>query len=51
MATSALDVPAWTPPPPTKEQLDYAELAQIDLSKWPTKKEELLLDMRRAVNE
>ncbi|ORY88268.1 Clavaminate synthase-like protein [Leucosporidium creatinivorum] len=51
MAPSALDVRTWTPPPATQEKLDYAELAQVDLSKWPAKKDELLLDMRRAVNE
>lgn len=51
MAPSALEVPTWTPPPATKEKLDYAELAQVDLSKWPAQKDELLLDMRRAVNE
>ncbi|GAA6044217.1 hypothetical protein JCM8097_002266 [Rhodosporidiobolus ruineniae] len=44
------EIPTWVRPEPTKEQLDYAELARIDLGKWPAKKEELVEDLRHAVN-
>ncbi|GAA5866144.1 hypothetical protein JCM8547_000612 [Rhodosporidiobolus lusitaniae] len=51
MPSSVLDIPEWKRPAPTKEPLEYAELARIDLSKWPAKKEELVEDLRHAVNE
>lgn len=51
MPSSALDIPVWERPAPTSEQLEYAELACIDLSKWPARKEELVSDLRHAVTE
>ncbi|GAA5973012.1 hypothetical protein JCM11641_000363 [Rhodosporidiobolus odoratus] len=52
MPSSLLDFPVWQRPAPTTDAtLDYAQLARIDLSKWPGKKEELVEDLRVAVNE
>jgi len=52
MPSIAHDIPRWQrPAPTTDETLDYAELARVDLSKWPEKKEELIEDLRHAVNE
>lgn len=51
MPAAKTDIPTWKRPAPTQENLDYAELARIDLSKWPDKKEELVEDLRFAVNE
>ncbi|GAA5854620.1 hypothetical protein JCM8547_004913 [Rhodosporidiobolus lusitaniae] len=51
MPVSAADIPTYQRPPATKEQLDYVDLAVIDLSKWdkPGGKEELVEDLRRAI--
>ncbi|GAA6046683.1 hypothetical protein JCM3770_003115 [Rhodotorula araucariae] len=49
--SSALDIPTWQRPAPTAEELDYVELARIDLSKWPSRKAELVEDLRHAVTE
>ncbi|GAA5917184.1 hypothetical protein JCM6882_000544 [Rhodosporidiobolus microsporus] len=53
MPSSALDIPVWERPAPTTEIPDseFAQLARIDLSKWPDRKEELVEDLRHAVNE
>lgn len=51
MPVTVTDFAPWVRPPPTAEQLDYAELASIDLSKWPVRKTELLEDMRHAVHD
>lgn len=51
MPTSVLDIPTWQRPAPTQEKLEYAELARIDLSKWPERKDELVEDLRHAVTE
>ncbi|GAA5830034.1 hypothetical protein JCM5353_003954 [Sporobolomyces roseus] len=52
MPSIAHDIPRWQRPAPTTDDtLDYAELARVDLSKWPEKKEELIEDLRHAVNE
>ncbi|GAA6010478.1 hypothetical protein JCM10207_001324 [Rhodosporidiobolus poonsookiae] len=51
MPASVLDIPVWQRPAPTSESLEYAQLARVDLSKWPAKKEELVEDLRRAVND
>lgn len=51
MPSAIPDIKPWTRPAPTQEPLDYAELARIDLAKWPEKKSELVEDLRYAVNE
>lgn len=51
MSSAPSDIPAYQRPPATKSDLDYAQLASIDLSKWPLKKDELLSDIRHAVND
>jgi hypothetical protein len=51
MPSATTEIPPWTRPAPTQEKLEYADLARIDLSKWPEKKEELVEDLRFAVNE
>ncbi|GAA5962168.1 hypothetical protein JCM3765_003883 [Sporobolomyces pararoseus] len=51
MPAATIEIPTWKRPEPTQEKLDYADLARIDLSKWPDKKEELVEDLRFAVNE
>ncbi|GAA5941694.1 uncharacterized protein JCM15063_002644 [Sporobolomyces koalae] len=48
-SVAAADVPVWHRPAPTQEKLDYADLAVVDLSKWPEKKHELVQDLRVAV--
>jgi hypothetical protein len=53
MPSSALDIPTWVRPDLTKEHLDYAVLARVDLDKFwqgPQKKAELVEDLRTAVN-
>ncbi|GAA5865807.1 hypothetical protein JCM1840_006255 [Sporobolomyces johnsonii] len=51
MPSAAPVIPTWVRPALTQEDLDYADLAKIDLSKWPARKEELVEDLRRAVTE
>ncbi|GAA5967434.1 hypothetical protein JCM8115_000789 [Rhodotorula mucilaginosa] len=51
MPSAVPNIKPWTRPAPTQEPLDYAELARIDLAKWPEKKSELVEDLRYAVNE
>ena len=51
MPSAIPDIKPWPRPPPSQEPIDYAELARIDLAKWPEKKSELVEDLRYAVNE
>lgn len=52
MPSATYDIPEWVRPAETKEQLDYVQLAEIDLSKWwKGQKTELLDDIRVAVHE
>ncbi|KAF5379541.1 hypothetical protein D9615_006661 [Tricholomella constricta] len=46
------ETPRHIPPPPTKENLDYADLAIIDLDKYKTAegRAELVLDVRNAMS-
>ncbi|EIM91330.1 Clavaminate synthase-like protein [Stereum hirsutum FP-91666 SS1] len=51
--TITFDIPPYSRPPPTKEELDYAPLSVVDLSKWdrPNGKEELVNDLRVAIED
>ncbi|EHY55602.1 hypothetical protein HRR83_007816 [Exophiala dermatitidis] len=45
-----IDLPPWTPPPPTKEKLEYVKLVNIDLAKFddPEGRKELARDLYEA---
>ncbi|BGP19606.1 Putative flavonol synthase [Rhodosporidiobolus nylandii] len=49
MPSSTLDIPTYRRPEPTKEALDYAQLARIDLGKWPQEKEQLVRELKEVV--
>ncbi|KAG6818935.1 hypothetical protein H0H93_016984 [Arthromyces matolae] len=51
-AATLPDTPRHLPPPPTKEELDFADLSIIDLAKYATAqgKAELINDVRDAMN-
>lgn len=51
--TITFDIPPYSRPPPTKEELNYAPLSVVDLSKWdrPNGKEELVNDLRVAIED
>lgn len=49
------EVPAWVPPPITKQKENFAELTSIDLSKMdsedPVVVEQLVEDVKRAIRD
>ncbi|KAF8653684.1 hypothetical protein AX16_003834 [Volvariella volvacea WC 439] len=49
VTNNPVDVPAWTPPPVTSAELEWADILTVDLSKFETNKDELVRTVDTAL--